>query len=387
MKLFACFLLLVSPVCFAQTFTFNQGGPTTKNYFEEIPFEDVNGHLFITCEIAGKKHRFLFDTGAPVAISKELANELNAKIIHTTLMTDNYLRSDSTTVVELNGLKLGGITFDHIPAINLFPDFYKCLNIDGVIGSNLLRNSIVNMDSRKHLIIFTDQKNKLQLKAKNSAPMISKQGPQSDPLIQFYIDKKVHTIIAFDTGDSQFIRVNDYLISQLKPYGVVDSLTAGYGSGGISAFGTQKNTYKALFKVAPFTIGDGKFTNLKAISNKDDIPAIGSKLLDYGIVTLDFINGKFYFDAYKTDVDLDQKIWTARYGFVDGKLIVAEVWQKGLGTIDQGDQVLAIDGVDYSHITLCEYINSKYVLDGKETAVLTVKNGNGDIKNITINKE
>ena len=385
MRLLAFLLLFCAQSSFAQVITFNLGGPATKNYYEEIPYENLNGHLFVTCEIAGKKHRFLFDTGAPVAISKEFAMELGAKVLSKVKVVDNFLRSDSTTVVELNGIKLGNLTFNGIPAINLFPDFYTCFQIDGVIGSNMLRNSIVSINSQKKTIIITDQKSKLQLKAKNGAKMITNQGMQSDPRIQFYINKKVHAYITFDTGDSDFIRLNDQLINQLKPYGVVDSLTTGYGSGGISAFGSQKSTQKSLYGVDPFTIGDAKFSNLRAVSNKSDMPAIGSKLLEYGTITLDYINGKFYFDAYQSEVDLTQKRWNANVGFVDNKLVVAEVWEKD-SSIEQSAQVLAIDDVEYNTLTLCEYLDQRLSLLKTETAVLTIKTSQGEIKKVTINK-
>jgi hypothetical protein len=386
MKLITCLLLLCTQLCFGQTLTFNQGGPDRKNYYEEIPYEEVMGKLYLTVEIAGKKHRFLFDTGAPVAISKEFATELGAKQLGKIKINDTFLRSDSTTVVELNAIKLGNLTFNGIPAINLFPDFYNCLKIDGVIGSNILRNSIVSINSQKKLLIITDQKRKLELRSKNSGHMITDLGLQSDPKISFYINDRVHAYIAFDTGDSQFIRLNKWLIDQIKPHGAVDSLATGYGSGGIGAFGTQENAHKTLYGLKPFTVGNAKFTNLKAAVAKEGIPAIGSKILDHGVITLDFINNKFYFDAYKTDNDLAQKRWTANYGFIDGKLAVAEIWDKESG-IEQGSQVLAIDSLDVSKITLCEYITTKGLLEGKETAILTLKTKTGEVKKATINKQ
>src|SRR5476649_1436951 len=116
MKILTCLFLLLAPCCIAQTFTFNQGGPASSAYYEEIPYENINGKLFVEGEIAGKKHRFLFDTGAPVAISKELAAELNAKILHKDLIPDANMNTDSATAVEVNNINLGGIVFDHIPA-------------------------------------------------------------------------------------------------------------------------------------------------------------------------------------------------------------------------------------------------------------------------------
>jgi hypothetical protein len=389
MKFLTILLLLLSNVCFAQTFTFNQGGPASKNYYEEIPYENINGKIIIEGEIAGKKHRFLFDTGAPVALSKELAAELEGKILHKMVIGDAYLHSDSVMVVEVNDIKLGGITFDHIPAITLFPEFYKCLNVDGVIGSNLLRNSIVSIVGNKHIIIFTDQKSKLKLNAKNSTPLISNQGPQSDPRITIIMKGKINVSvnIPFDTGDKNFMRVSDQMISGLKQYALFDTLATGYGADNLSAMGLQGAGNKYLFKTSPILIGNGNFNNLIVESNKDAIPAMGSKLLDYGTVTLDFINSKFYFDAYETSNDLGEKQWPFKPTFASGKFVVGVVWGKAAGVLKQGDEILAVDDADCSKLTLCELINNKSIMDGKETAVLTIKDAQGNIKKVTVKKE
>src|ERR1700709_819336 len=82
------FLLLSTGVCTAQRVTFNKGGTDSKNYYEEIPYEFINGVMFVTPEINGIKRKFLFDTGAPVQITDELFNELKPEIINHTEITD-----------------------------------------------------------------------------------------------------------------------------------------------------------------------------------------------------------------------------------------------------------------------------------------------------------
>ncbi|TSJ43174.1 hypothetical protein FO440_03000 [Mucilaginibacter corticis] len=387
MKLLTCLLLLASPVCFAQVFTFNQGGTSSKNYYEEIPYEYINGKIFLEGEIAGKKHRFLFDTGAPVAISKELALQLNAKVLHKDIIDDTFLHTDSVTTVELNDLKLGSLSFNHIPAITLFPDFYNCYHIDGVIGSNLLRNSIISINNTKHVIVFTDQKNKLNLKSKYSTDLVFKEGYQSDPQIKIVMNKKVTLTIPFDTGDNEFLRINDKMVSSLTQYAIFDTLTTGYGASTIGLMGLQTAADKYLFKVASFSVGNGIFNNLIAESNKDAIPAIGSKLLEYGTVTLDFINAKFYFDANTPVNDVGEKQWPLRTTFAGNKLIAGVIWQKADGLVKQGEQITAIDNTDYSNVTICDLVNNKPPLYGKETAVLTLKDDAGNTRKVTINKE
>lgn len=389
MKILTGLFLLLSTGCLAQAFTFNQGGTASKGYYQEIPYQYVNGKIFIEGEIAGKKHLFLFDTGAPVSISKQLAAELNAKVLKKILIDDAFLHTDSTTIVEVNDIELGGLTFNNIPATTGLPDFFKCYNVDGVIGSNLLRNSIVQIEPDKHLIIFTDQKDKLNLKSKNSTKLVTNIGTASSPFVDIMMrgKKNVTINIEFDTGDKSFIRIEDKLINTLNKYAAFDTVATGYGADNIGQSGLQDAGDKYLFKLPTTIIGNGSFNNLIIESNKDAQPALGSRLLDYGTVTMDYIHGKFYFDANEPTIDLGEKQWPFRPVVADNKLVVGVVFQKALGQLKQGDQIMAIDDMDYSVPVLCDLINGKSVLFGKETAVLTIKDAHGDIKKVTVNKE
>jgi hypothetical protein len=71
--------------------------------------------------------------------------------------------------VSLKEIKIGNTTFAGIPTLVNLPDQLKCWHVDGIVGSNLLRNSIVVFDGQKHQIIITDQLDKLPfLNKKNS---------------------------------------------------------------------------------------------------------------------------------------------------------------------------------------------------------------------------
>jgi predicted aspartyl protease len=389
MKIFTCLFLLLSTGCLAQTFTFNQGGPASKNYYEEIPYENINGKIFIEVEIGGKKRRFLFDTGGPVVISKQLAAELNAKVLNKILLGDAFLHADSTKVVEINGLKLGGLSFNHIPAATGLPDFVKCYNVDGSIGSNLLRNSIVSIVPAKHLIILTDQKGKLTLKSKNSTRLTTNIGTLSSPFVNIVIKGKRNVIVSivFDTGDDSFLQVESRLVGEINRYAAFDTLARGYGADRFGAYGMQNAGDKYLFKVAPMVIGNGNFINLVTESNKNADPCIGSRLLDYGTATLDFIHGKFYFDANEPVNDLAEKQWPFRPAFVNGKLIVGVVFQKAVGRLQPGDQIMAVNDSDYSHPIFCDLVARKKMITGKEIAVLTIKDAQGAIKKVTVKRE
>ncbi len=69
------------------------------------------------------------------------------------------------------------------------------------------------------------------------------------------------------------------------------------------------------------------------------------------------------------------------------QLLIGVVWDKFAGKVLPGEQVIAINDVDCSHVNFCELINKGLILGNAETAILTIKDKNGKLRKIEINKE
>jgi len=391
MKTLASLILFLfsCAVIHAQSFTMNQGGATVNDYYIELPYEVINGKMIVPVEISGKKHRFIFDTGAPVTIDKELSSQLNAEIITQSKFEDANGSYDSVAVVRLENITLGNVSFNAIPAMGSLPKLYKCWGVDGVIGSNMLRKSIVSIQSDKHIIVITDQANKLNLNKKHSVPLITNENnnTQSDPVIKVIIGKKISLSLEFDTGDSGFLRFSDDYMNQLSKYGVYEVIDKGYGASQISGYGLQKSADKYLLKIPTIMIGEGVFINVITETNKGGSAAIGCKLLDYGDVTLDFINGKFYFDARNETNDLNEKHWPIKPTVTGNKLIVGIVWAKALNLIKPGEQIISVNGKTFPETNLCDIINRQPIIATTDTATVTIKDDKGKERVVDIVKE
>lgn len=381
--------LLNCTVVHAQSFTMNQGGATVKNYYVELPYEVINGKLIVSVEIAGGKHRFVFDTGAPVLVSTAFAAQIKAEVIGHNRLRDANGKDDSVSIVKLNGIALGNVSFDAIPAIGSLPDLYKCWDVDGSIGSNMFRNSIVSIQSDKHLIIITDQADKLTLNKKHSVPLITheKYNTQSDPIFKIILGNKVPVLLEFDTGDPSFLRFSEDYMKQLSKYTVCEVIDKGYGAGQISAYGLQNNADKYLLKIPLLTIGAGSFNNVVTETNKGGSAAIGCRLLNYGNVTLDFINGRFYFDARDETNNLDEKHWPIKPTVVDNKLVVGVVWSKAKNLVKPGEQILSVNEKQFPEADLCNMISKQPILPTEDSARVTIKDAAGKERVVQIVKE
>ncbi|MES2274800.1 MAG: retropepsin-like aspartic protease [Bacteroidota bacterium] len=390
MKVFTLFVLLLA-LCMisqAQKFTYNQGTATTKNYYAEIPYENVSGKLFVDVEIGGKKHKFLLDTGAPTSLSKEIVDEAKLAVIQKTSVMDVSGQVDTINVVTSGEIRIGNVGFANIPALAMIPEWYHCWGVDGVIGSNLLRNSIISFDDKKHLMILTDQLGKLPfLNNKNSAKLTTNTDIQSTPTVKFTLKNNVNLALEFDTGDNVMMRLTTFVMDQLIKMGVCDILQKGFGANNYGLHGLQKSAEKFMVNIPFLTIANTRFDHVTTTVNSTGIPGLGTRLLDYGIVTLDYIHGKFYLNADNPAYDLTARQWPFQATFASDKLIVGLVYEKAAEQVKIGQQILAIDGIDYTKVTFCNWTTIKPMLEAKETALFTIKDEQGDIKKLQLSKQ
>lgn len=380
-------LSLFSLAAVAQRYPLNQGCTTTKNYYAEMPYEIVDGEIIVYPEINGKKLRFLFDTGAPVQITTELLADLKLPVKTPIQITDANGATDSLNIVTLPVINLNNVVFSNVPAFVDGADIYKCWHIDGVIGSNILRNSIVRFDTRRHIIILTDEEKRLPLNKKTRATLLIDK-VQSTPYVVVWLTGKKTLLAGFDTGDPEFLMMTESDMKRFSKINVYKKLSAGYGSGRRSVLGLQKpdSTYRLKFPL--LHIGGCEFNNVITETNKIAATRIGTKMLDYGTVTLDFIHHAFYFEPDSDKINLDSKCWSLQPVVSGDKLVAGVVWGSLKDHVKTGEQILAIDGVSYEKVTLCDILSAKSsLLKDKQKAVITIKGENGEIRKVEIVKE
>lgn len=373
-----------------------KGNLEQAHFMEEIPFEYRAGLIIIKIKIEGEEHDFIFDSGATNAVTKELSEKLKLKQLCRQKSTDAEGNTKKIGFCELNSISIGKIDFHNtalaIIDLNFVPEL-SCLKVDGLIGANLMRKAIWQIDYKNQKIRFTD--NSISLSIPNGTPNVSFTPLISGtPTINLSIAGVISKRNVFDTGSSGeiFLSQNDF--KKLKNIKANQPLKyiKGYGSLSAGLYGRKADTTYTL-KTSEIKLGTATATNLKIEFRKTDQGNIGSGFLKNYVVTLDWTKNKIWLEQQKKE---DESEW-AFWGFVpivkDGKMSVNYLYEQGPAQevgIRLNDQIVSINGIDYSNVTqeeYCEMVTKRYPWKNNDRLEIVIRTDNKDRPIILIKRD
>lgn len=396
LKLLIVFFLVSLNINAQENISANQGYVENNKYFNEIPYEDRNGKIIINVQIENKSYRFLLDTGAATAISEKLQNSIKLHKLGNIKMTDQSGLTDSLEVVSVPEINIDGIKFKDIPAFIAKSDsdiFFSCLEIDGIIGSNLLRNSTIQFRPQENKIILTDKSKNLGLKKRNGVQMIVTQN-QSSPIIPIKLikDNQVgNEYVLFDTGDKDFYVSSNQSYTQLQSQvDIYDVVAKSIGTFSVGFFGTANENEHFLLKIPNLKIGNIDFQNVITKTTYNENSRIGSDLLKYGNITLDYKKKRFWFEGFQESktIELTEKPWPIEPVLNNqNEIVVGIIWDESLiEKINVGDKILKFGNINYEAMNHCEIMNSTSKVENSEAILIYQDKNTRAIKELKLNR-
>lgn len=383
-------LFLVLSVSFkisAQDF-FRAGELKEKKYLEIVDFEIVKGKIIVPVVIKGETYRFLLDTGAPNIISERLYKKSGSELLTQTPIKDANNNIDTMKVVRLSELNLGNLTFENSTSLVSDlenHDLLKCYEIDGFIGSNLFKNTVVKISLKEKKLYITD--NVKNLKPLTKGIKLQLVGGQASPYIKANIkgenNKKATEAVLIDTGMDGLYDISDRVFKIFDAENIFSNRRSALGSGSIGIFGKAEIETRHQITITEFGIDKSVFKDLSATTTDDNNSRIGLNLLKYGDITIDFKKQKFYFEnTSEIQLKAPEKI---SYILEDSKLIIDFVWDETLkDKIQHGNQVIRIDNLDIKNMEICELLTIKEYTRNKISYELEVLNNENEIVIITL---
>ena len=357
-----------------------------QKYKTVLPYRMVGGKMIVDLVMNGTSRSFIFDTGGRTALTGEICEELGLTVVDSLVVTDVNSKKAAYPLVSIESLMTPDqkINFKHVSAMKLAkPSPFECFHTDGLIGSDLLVRTIVEIDGKNETITITSAENPSTVSLRKMLPF-TKSGM---PIILLQAGAGNNITALFDTGCPSFfsLKVSDY--ETLKTTGAFQVLSEGYGEGSIGVAGMAEADISHRVCLPVLSVGGTKFQDVTSETSTPPFTLLGVKLLDYGKVTLDYPRARFYFEANEAVNDLSSKHYNVALRVKDGELIISTVWSAMKGVVEVGDKVTRINGKPVRMYDFCESIvNGIPELKGKKKTRLTVQTKQGE-KVIVYQKE
>lgn len=389
--LFILFSSIFISTSSAQRINFKSGKVISKNYFEELSFKFEKNKIIIPVEIKGKTYRFLLDTGAPNIISKEVYESIQPKNNRTLSTSDANAITQKLEFITLEKVKLGAVEFQGFSAL-VFDlngnEIFKCFNIDGFIGSNMLRHSIIQIDTKQQKLKLTDKAKYLGLNKENSQK-IKFADSQYGPYIWIDLrgEENVREMVLIDTGMGSLYDISKNNYNIIKTKHIYNSIGNSDGASSLSLFGEVPISNHTRVHLPKLIINGFQINNVITHTSNGDHSKMGAELLNHGVMTLDYKNKRFYFNSYEESLDLE-----GDFGFTqtlkDNKLVVGYVWDKDLkAKINYGDEILEVNGKAIVSDDFCDYITKTSRFKTSDSLLLKVKTDENTVINLKVKKK
>jgi hypothetical protein len=356
-----------------------------------VPFELVKNKVILPVTVGEVTYRFILDTGGILGVAPGVKEQ------HQMAAGKPYLISDINRVEKkietaiVPELTIGDWHFKDRRAfvddvLERYPS--SCLEADGMIGRDFFDDILLQFDFAQRRLRMTTQRDVLDLTGHDRTKMrLSRRGL---PDVKLQINGK-NAYVEFDSGSGDFFSFRTDQAEALlakTPEKVLPFR-------GIFSFGISQDdpkiTTRYAVRVDELVMAGTSFRNFYSDQSKITEPRIGADVLRYGIVTLDYQKGWWYFKPYPGKV---KPTGYETFGFdvarIDGTTIVKWVLEgspaAGAG-LSSGDVLLEINDQPVGDFTDgCEGYLNGYTFHRADVVKLLIKTVEGDTHSLQLLK-
>jgi hypothetical protein len=353
-----------------------------NEYKVKIPFKNYNGLIYIYPKINKKEYSFILDTGALSVISIELANELGIKYGKDISVKDSQEKSKNSVLTKISNINLGSVGFVNYDVVILdLKEQLGCLDIDGIIGSNMMKDAKWEINQEEGFIYLTDDLSKTNYKSyKNKIPFFTNN--QHIPFIKINFSKNVNLDFMLDTGYTEGILLssdNKLLKDSIKQ---VINVT---GNSDYGVFKKQINKPKDNYYIyKTLKIGENNLKNILIYQMNNSASKLGNTIFKNNNYVIDWDTKMIYL---KDKINTSNKFNTYgfNWNFINNKVLISSIYNNTIAekTLNIGDQIINFNGEDWSNLSTsqwCDFSNIKY----PDTIKVKIKDAkNAKIKEIS----
>jgi len=316
--------------------------------------------IFVPVTIHGKKYRFLFDTGAPLSISNQLQKDYTFKIVSRGNIVDSDHNRTKVNWAQVDSIKIGDVMFMNQTAF--IGDFdanpiLSCLEIDGIIGSNLIKQCNWTIDQEhKSLRLYSN----IDMDAfKESITIPFQTDYQYNIFIDLNFGKAIVRNILLDFGSNGSISLNNDIFTRLEERGIISESYFEKGVHQSGIIGDTVNLNRRITFTDSVSINHISLKKVMLRTGKTSL--VGNDFLSRFSVTIDWVNKNLYLvengNIPNSNHDAGFRlVYSSNEGiYVQSVTEKSNAYKKG---VRSNMKVLKIDSLDFENgSNFCDYVN------------------------------
>ena len=270
-----------------------------QNFLEEIHFEWRRDKIFIPVKIGDETYQFILDTGGGLSISERIQDKFSFEQIAVAQVIGINKLSKRVPYVKVPKVRLGNLEFKNYNAtVSDYARYpYDCLQVDGIIGRDFLKGLILKLDLAQQLMTLSDAPALLPAPKLEGVPLkIDRK--TSLPYIRVDVQPFGKQWVVFDSGSDDLFSFKTKIIDKYREQAKFEDhpLLTFFG---VTALGSSGVIPKPMAAYTTFvesiTIGQTTLNKFYADISKRSRSRVGTGLLRYGSVMVDYQAKQFYF--------------------------------------------------------------------------------------------
>lgn len=355
------FCLLFNACSLSWTEAIQRGNTISGDFRTSLEVDMKAGILIIPVEIGGKTYRFLFDSAALLTVSPEIRSSLGLKTLSEGYIVDSSGSRNKLDYVDVPLISIGGIEFSDQTAMVADLDLHpvlQCYDLDGIIGTNLMRLCDWTIDYKGKTITLSRGYDLIQ-PGRDYAEVLFYTDRQFNIRVDLNLGIGKVSNLKLDYGSNGSITIPQGILDVLKDENIVDTVFVESGIIRSGLFGDHVPVSRELSFVD--TIYNGEFgSGLTAIKTGNSA-LIGTGILKNYVVSIDWERQRLLFNKHEEYNKED----TRSFGFKAGlnrndEMEVQSVIlgsEAELNAVLPGMLIKQIDGVYFDReSSICRYI-------------------------------
>ena len=341
-----------------------QSGEVAQYQFREtIDIEIKKGLIFLPVIIEGKEYLFLFDSGAPFSISEKLQNDHNFKVVSKGNIIDSDHNRKKVNWSQVDTISIGNVIFTN--QIAFIGDFeanplLRCLEIDGIIGSNLMRHCNWTIDQQQNTLTLYNGIRDPNLSSHVMIPF--KTDHQYNIFIDINVGQAIVRNILVDYGSNGSISLNNEIFTTLRDRDIIRETLHEKGVQQSGLVGKTIDLNREIAYSDSVRIDSILFK--KVMLRTGQTVSIGNSFLSRFRVTIDWDNRNMHlfetgeipdiirFPGYKLGYSANSGV------YVQSVVDHSNAYNKG---VRPNMKVVKLDGLDFeNNNNFCDYVSHEF---------------------------